>query len=118
MSAPLNDQNHFPTVTVAAPNSRYLTNRLLAEGKVRGLSLVTVDCGGSVNYEPFATETHSTSWVDGIIIIVKTSEVTDFLISDIEMMLSRHDKLTAINDYLRSSRLYPSEGELSTALVF
>lgn len=105
-------------MTIAAPNSRYLTNRLLAGGKVRGLSLVTVDCDGSVNYEPFLAETHSTLWVDGLIIIIKSAEVTDFLISDIEMMLSRQDRLTDINAYLHSSGLYPSDGDSAVALVF
>lgn len=90
----------------------------MADGEVRGLSLVSVDCEGEVSYELFVAETDSTLWVDGLIIIVKSSEVTDFLISDIEMMLSRHDGLAAINTYLRSSGLYPLDGDSSAALIF
>lgn len=105
-------------MTIAAPNSRYLTNRLLADGCARGLSIVEIGGDGSVSYKPFIAEIHSTMWTDGVIMVIKASEVSEFLLSDIEMMLSRRKPLADINDYLKSSELYPQPGDQAIALIF
>ncbi len=84
-----------------------------------GLSVVTVDASGRGIYrEPFSEECHSTLWVNGPIIVVKTEELNDFLLSDIEMMLENGRSYTDINDYLISSSLYADDGEPCTAIIF
>jgi len=104
-------------VNICLPNKRYLTPHLLADGRDNGLSVVTIGEDGSVNYTPFAEERHSTLWIDGPIILIKNVELNDFLLSDIEMMISMQRGIPAINDYLKSSSLYPLKGESCTAII-
>lgn len=106
-------------MNVCTPNKRYLTRQLLTNGNVFGLSVVTVDASGrKIYHEPFSEECHSTLWVNGPIIVVKTEELNDFLLSDIEMMLERGRSYADINDFLVSSSLYAVDGEPCTAIIF
>lgn len=101
------------------PNKRYLTTRLLANGKVFGLSIVEIDASGDkINHRPFSEECHSTLWIEGTIIVLKTEELDEFVLSDIELMLAQGRSYADINDFLASSSLYPAEGEPCTAIIF
>lgn len=91
----------------------------MTNGNVFGLSVVAVDASGCKIYrEPFSEECHSTLWVNGPIIVVKTEELNDFLLSDIEMMLENGRSYNDINDFLVSSSLYAVDGEPCTAIIF
>lgn len=106
-------------MNVGLPGKRYLTRRLLVDGKVLGLSVVTVDADGeAISYEPFCEECHSTLWVDGPIVVIKAEEVDDYLLSDVEMMLSRGDSFEDVNNYLAASSLYGNSDDVRVAIIF
>lgn len=52
---------------------RYISNRVIVDGIIHRLSIVTIDDNGEVDVKPFTGETHSTRWVDSDIIIDTTT---------------------------------------------
>ncbi len=94
----------------------YLMHRVLSMNGVRGLSIVGLNETGEISIEDFCGEKHSTAWMDGIGILLKRGELTDFLIDDLLMIANRGSKLTSpqtaslLDAYLRASSLYAPEG--------
>lgn len=87
---------------------RYLVRSVLSEYGIGGLSLIEID-GSRVELSPFAGETHSTVFVPAPVAILSAGAVTEFLLDDIERILSKfsaEEALQNIDELLRCGKLY------------
>lgn len=100
---------------------RYLTSKLL-DLKVRNnpVYIVINDSTGIVeSVERFERELADTSYIGYPVALIQASAVTDFLLDDLDMILSHggNDITARIDTMLRASGLYPDKSTPAIALV-
>lgn len=105
-------------INMARCPGRYIARHTLCFGRDNGLSIVEVDGESHVSVTPFVEETAATLWRDGLIVAVKSEAVTEFLLDDLEMISARGcAAISAINDYMKASGLYPDSSDHASLLV-
>lgn len=98
---------------------RLLTTEVLWNGIVKGCSIVTIT-GMDVCVEPFEKELHSTVFVPGPIAVLDSSEFNEFVIDDIEMIISSSGTAgyeKRLDDFFKSSSLYFRTGNNSVPVL-
>lgn len=98
------------------PSERMLARHVITAAGVREMSVVTVDYDGVVTVEPFTHETPNTVWTNADIVLLRPEALTEFLMDDLERMVSLGIHLTDIYAYLNTSALLATPGTKGIAL--
>lgn len=67
--------------------------------------------------EPFSVETATTVFEPRPVVTVKTAEVTDFLMDDLDMLEQKTDFIPRIHEYMLAAGLYPEADSYSSAVT-
>lgn len=98
------------------PSERMLARHLITAEGITGMSVVSVGADGVVTVEPFSRETPNTLWINADVALLRPEAFTEFLLDDLELMVSQSLPLVEIWRYLKSSSLLASPGAMSVAL--
>lgn len=102
-------------VTVST-EKRILCRTLLTPEGIR--QMMVIDRGGeALCVEPFSVETAATVFEPRPVVMVKTSEVTDFLMDDLDLLEQKNDFIPQILEYMLAAGLYPGPGSYSSAVT-
>ncbi len=95
-----------------------LARHVITADGVMGMSVVSVRDDGTVCVEAFEHETPNTIWNNSSIALLQPEALTEFLLDDIERMMSHGDTLDRIHAYLNASSLLAVAGDRAVALSF
>ncbi len=95
---------------------RILCRTLLTPEGIR--QMMVIDRGGeTLCIEPFSVETAATVFEPHPVVMVKTAEVTDFLMDDLDLLEQKNDFIPRIHEYMLAAGLYPESGSYSSAVT-
>lgn len=100
------------------PSERMLARHVITAEGVGKMSVVAVGYDGVVSVEPFTHETPNTVWTNSDVVLLHPESLTEFLLDDLERMVSLGISLAEIYAYLSASSLLATTGTKAVALPF